>query len=1180
MEQRNIAGAPAPPLRILSLDGGGIRGKSSLLILENILEKYRESKGLDQVPKPCDVFDIIGGTSTGGIIAIMLGRLSMSVDECIRAYDKLAKTAFTPKWNPFPIAPPKGAFSAQALEAAIKQTVKEFCTEESCALQRTHNQSTAETCPHENLQFRNTSCTKTVVLAITKDDVDAPPILFKTYDTSTGLRDCAIWQIARATSAATTFFKSIQLGRDNVEFIDAGFGYNNPCEILINEASQQFPGRPMQILSVGTGLGSVVTISNTRSSILNALSKMATTSSKVAEALEGRYATSDHQYYRFNVDRGLEDVTLSDWEKTSKIAAHTDNYLRRESNKRAIGRFVENLVRGATTVAVAQPGGTPRNNVHFHVPFPKNRRFVGRNEALSKLQKMLFESECQVAALAGLGGIGKTQVALQFAYGVKENHPEYSVFWVPALSDATFEQEYEKIAKELAIEKNPDDDNIKDSVRNHLSSGKAGKWLLIVDNMDDKALLNRVINRYLPRSEHGITLFTTRFREVAQACAENDVIELVGMDSDEALSFVQVSLDQGALVFDEATAKELVHELAYLPLAIKQAVAYLNTAKLPISEYLGRLRSTEKHMTALMSKEFQDNFRYSGSQNAVATTWLVSFDQIRDSGTTAARLLEFISRIEPKAIPESILPVFESEENLASSIDTLCAYAFLTRREDHPDSDHTFDMHRLVHLGTRVWVQRYDLTDQVTTDAIIHLEWVFPSASYESRYLWQAYLPHALKALHESSEYHFLRRYELFEWVGRCLRQDGRYDESIWALKEAYQWAREELPESDDFRLTSERSLASTYSSDGQTKEAIRLLEHVAAVRRGLDEDTDPEFLATQHELARAYLNDGRVEVAIELYERVMSVNSRTLKDTDLGYNTKYLLALAYMDAGRLKDTIELLEDVVEVQKMFPNTHHGRLISEYELARAYLGDGQLDKAIALLEHVVLIREALPEDDRYRLASQHNLAHAYLENGQLDKAIALFEHVVLIREALPEDDRNRLASQHNLARAYQDDGQVDKAIALFEHVISIRGAIPEDNGDRLASQHELARAYLNHRVVTLFEVFPIALEDVHNKPVSKPQLELLFSKDDRIKQAIDSLEHNTAVQKMLPEDSRSRLVSEELLAVAYLCDGQIEKAIGTLEPVVQILKKTREAHDGLRIASENWLKRAYDMLECS
>jgi hypothetical protein len=177
-----------------------------------------------------------------------------------------------------------------------------------------------------------------VVLAITKDNIDAPPTLFKTYDQSAAFDGATLWQVARATSAATTFFKSIKVGRDEIEFIDAGFGYNNPCSILIQEAQREFPDRgKMRILSIGTGLGEVVTIKNRRLSIINALKRMATSSKKVAADVDHRYG-GNGEYYRFNVDQGLQDITLSDWEKASKISAHTRNYL--AENERVIKQLI------------------------------------------------------------------------------------------------------------------------------------------------------------------------------------------------------------------------------------------------------------------------------------------------------------------------------------------------------------------------------------------------------------------------------------------------------------------------------------------------------------------------------------------------------------------------------------------------------------------------------------------------------------------------------------------------------------------------------------------------------------------------------------------------------------------------------------------------------------------------
>lgn len=183
--------------------------------------------------------------------------------------------------------------------------------------------------------------------------MDARPTLFTTYDTSADLQDCTIWQIARATSAATTFFKSIQLGRDRIEFIDAGFGYNNPTEILIEEAEKQFPGQQLRVLSIGTGLGSVVTIEDSRRSIIKALSKMASESTKVANRLDTKDDDRGY-YYRFNVERGLDDVALSDYEKSSKIAGHTSNYL--ADKDRTIQKFVDNFFgnAGGRTEAVSE----------------------------------------------------------------------------------------------------------------------------------------------------------------------------------------------------------------------------------------------------------------------------------------------------------------------------------------------------------------------------------------------------------------------------------------------------------------------------------------------------------------------------------------------------------------------------------------------------------------------------------------------------------------------------------------------------------------------------------------------------------------------------------------------------------------------------------------------------------
>lgn len=85
---------PAQSLRILCIDGGGIKGYTSLLILKRIFRTIATEGHLNDTPRPCDVFDLIAGTSTGGIIAVMLGRLHMTIDECIAKYEQLGKEVF------------------------------------------------------------------------------------------------------------------------------------------------------------------------------------------------------------------------------------------------------------------------------------------------------------------------------------------------------------------------------------------------------------------------------------------------------------------------------------------------------------------------------------------------------------------------------------------------------------------------------------------------------------------------------------------------------------------------------------------------------------------------------------------------------------------------------------------------------------------------------------------------------------------------------------------------------------------------------------------------------------------------------------------------------------------------------------------------------------------------------
>lgn len=109
---------PNNSIRLLALDGGGVRGLSSLMILRRLMATVDPGAP----PKPCDYFDMIGGTSTGGLIALMLGRLQMTVDECIDAYTTLSDRVFKKTSHRVTInGKLQGRFDGDELERAVRE---------------------------------------------------------------------------------------------------------------------------------------------------------------------------------------------------------------------------------------------------------------------------------------------------------------------------------------------------------------------------------------------------------------------------------------------------------------------------------------------------------------------------------------------------------------------------------------------------------------------------------------------------------------------------------------------------------------------------------------------------------------------------------------------------------------------------------------------------------------------------------------------------------------------------------------------------------------------------------------------------------------------------------------------------------------------------------------------------
>ncbi|KAF3034823.1 hypothetical protein E8E11_000639 [Didymella keratinophila] len=310
-------------------------------------------------PKPCEYFDMMGGTSTGGLIAIMLGRLEMSIAECREAYATLSRKAFTPvkkyaagpgwfgllPWN-WVI---QARFDTMALELGIKQLVRDVLKRDPSNATKTDEELDATL-----LRSIQSKC-QVFVTTVNKRFPDRPAV-FATYESRYRdmLDHVTIWQAARATSAAPTFFDPVFIGPPDMKeaFQDGGTGANNPINYLWNQAKDFWqPKGALEaeiqcLVSIGTGEPPLVPFGDSLVEVFATLKNMATDTETTAETFRVAHNSdlvSSQRYFRFNVRRGLENVGLEEAAELGTINSATRRYLAGDEDRDRLLRCADNL---------------------------------------------------------------------------------------------------------------------------------------------------------------------------------------------------------------------------------------------------------------------------------------------------------------------------------------------------------------------------------------------------------------------------------------------------------------------------------------------------------------------------------------------------------------------------------------------------------------------------------------------------------------------------------------------------------------------------------------------------------------------------------------------------------------------------------------------------------------------
>jgi tetratricopeptide (TPR) repeat protein len=638
---------------------------------------------------------------------------------------------------------------------------------------------------------------------------------------------------------------------------------------------------------------------------------------------------------------------------------------------------------------------------------PRNPDFAGRSHLLEELHRTLSgggqAAVVQAATVHGLGGVGKTQLALEYAHRYA---PDYDViWWVPAEQPIAIPGLLGGLAKRLGIPEQADQAELLASLWDELR--RRERWLLVYDNAQGP----KELEPYRPPGGAGQVLITSRTPTWGRTAA---TVRLDVLDRDEAVAFLRQRTGSD----DIARLAALAEALGDLPLALEQAAAYLDETHTTPAGYLALFREHGAELLALGEPLT--------TEQTVATTWQVALDQL---GATpgAQDLLSLSAFLAPDDIPRALLG--EHAEELPDPLGEIVArplafnqvvgalgrYSLVTVTED------MLTVHRLVQTVVRASLS--SAGQQQWAGAAARLVSVaFPSASDEVT-TWPTcarLLPHALAVADNA----------------KTLEVEMKATAQLCIKAGFYLWSR------------------------GQYPQALALEEQALAGYQRVLGDDHPDTLQSMNNLAGTRLALGDFDGARELYEQALSGRQRVLGDDHPDtLSSMNNLAETRRALGDLDGARELHEQALAgMRRVLGDDHPNTLGSMNNLALTRHALGDLDGARELHEQALAgKRRVLGNDHPDTLGSMNNLAETRRTLGDLDGARELHEQALAgMRRVLGNDHPNTLTSMNNLALTRHALGDLDGARELHEQALSGRRRVLGDNHpDTLNSMNNLA-----------------------------------------------------------------------------------------------------------------------------
>ena len=735
----------------------------------------------------------------------------------------------------------------------------------------------------------------------------------------------------------------------------------------------------------------------------------------------------------------------------------------------------------AANVSAAPPLESQTPAPFWYVPHLRNPFFTGREEILELLHAALSTDRDaalpQAYALHGLGGVGKTQVALEYAYRHARDYR--AVFWIEAETSDSILASLMHIAERLHLPEYKDTDQhcIVSAVHQWLMTQQS-QWLLIWDNVENLELLHRS----LPPTHQGAILLTTR-RQALGTLAHS--IELPPMAREEGTQFVlqrakilgdplvreQWSHDRQLLSAEQARASELVQMMEGLPLALDQAGAYMEETQCTLEEYLYRYQQQQTRLLERRGESRQDH------PASVVTTFSLSFQQMAQKSPEAADLLRVCALLSPDVIPEEVIR--QGAVHLGASLQAIATdpwlldeavamlgtYSLIRRNQ----AMKTLSIHRLVQavlLGTMTAEERACWLQRIITA----LHEVFPANEYTTWEQSERLLSHALWCLaHAGSQEETLELSGLASKAAEYLRARGRDAEAEPLFQRAIRIL--EQAEGAEHQLAlSLTGLGFLYLGQGKHAEAeplfrraIHLWEQVNALEY-YQNAASPDY--SLQGLAILFREQGKYAEAEPLFQRVLRIREDALgpEHAQVAYALGSL-ALLSQRMGKYREAEQQFQRTINIwEQILGSEHPATAEARAGLAYLYYALGRYEEMESLLQQSLHFWEqTLGPDHPQVFYSLIGLARLSALQGQDAQAEQQYQRALRIQEQAinPNDPRVGYLLE-DLAWFRHRQGDITEAQELYQRALSFwEQSLGPDHPQVAHALHGFANVFRDH-----------------------------------------------------------------------------------------------------------------------